>query len=275
MSKKVTKFTKLKDTFYFQHDYEPTSDPKIQALIKEYEWCGYGLYWRIVEMLHSDPNHKLPKKRFIFISLSNEKTTAAAVEKLIDSCITDFELFESDGDLFWSKRVIRNIESREEKRLAKVESGRKGGLNSAKARVKQSEAELKHTSSNGEAVLEQNQPKERKGKEIKEKEKNIYTSADDFENAQSDNWDEWTAQCKNGTSQMFESLCMEEQRKNKNFKWNDEWIDAHRVKADRENWQLDSQKKFFDSMIGFLRTCNVNHKKVEGKSKIPMFDSLK
>ena len=43
---------KGKETFYFQHDYEPTSDPKMQALVGEYGAAGYGVSWSIIEMLH-------------------------------------------------------------------------------------------------------------------------------------------------------------------------------------------------------------------------------
>jgi len=41
-------FNQMKKTFYFSHDFEPTSDPKIQALISEYGGLGYGIWWRII-----------------------------------------------------------------------------------------------------------------------------------------------------------------------------------------------------------------------------------
>ena len=48
-----------KETFYFSHDYSCINDPKIQALIGKHGAKGYGIFWRIVEMLHEDPDHRL------------------------------------------------------------------------------------------------------------------------------------------------------------------------------------------------------------------------
>ena len=41
---RVFYFKQMKKTFYFSHDFEPTSDPKIQALISEYGGLGYGSF---------------------------------------------------------------------------------------------------------------------------------------------------------------------------------------------------------------------------------------
>lgn len=149
-----------KDTYYFQHDYEPTSDPKIQALLKQYDWTGYGLFWRIIEMLHSDPLHKLPKKNFIFISLSSGSTTVEQVLNFVESCISDFELFVSDGNYFWSDRVFSNIDKRDE--ISKKAS--KGGKASAEKRKKATAVE--RPLNVGSTTLEPNSTKKRKEKEI-------------------------------------------------------------------------------------------------------------
>lgn len=155
----------MKETFYFSHDYEPTSDPKIQALIKDFEWSGYGLFWRIIEMLHSDELHKLPKKKFIFISLSSNSTTVEQVMNIVEHCITEYELFSTDGDFFWSDRVLRNID----KRNLSFENKSKAGKASAESRKNQQR-------STGD---EQKPTKERKGKESKRnknKEKGIFSA---------------------------------------------------------------------------------------------------
>jgi len=56
----------MKESYYFSHDYEPTSDPKIAALLGEFGAVGYGIFWRIVEMLHSSKDHQIPKKKYIY-----------------------------------------------------------------------------------------------------------------------------------------------------------------------------------------------------------------
>ena len=157
-----------KETYYFQHDYEPTADPKIQALIKKYDWTGYGLFWRICEMLHSDETHKLPLKKYLYISLSNNSTSVEQVLSFVKDCISDFELFESDNDFFWSKRVFKNIDRRndisEKRSFAGKESARK-------------RAEQKQQNSTS---VQQNPTKEIKEKEIKEN--NTLLSAQSFQN---------------------------------------------------------------------------------------------
>lgn len=139
----------MKDnTYWFYHDYEPTSDPKIQALIGEYGGAGYGIFWRIIEMLHSDTLHKLPLKNFIFIAIAKQMTANAKqsrskiqqieilpddIKILVEDCIHLFELFATDGEWFWSDRANRNIEKRAKISLSRAESGRKGGNSKANA----------------------------------------------------------------------------------------------------------------------------------------------
>lgn len=151
----------MKDTYYFQHDYNPTSDPKVQALIGEYGAIGYGIYWRIVEMLHEDELHKLQCKKFIYIALAKQMLTSVEqVESIIKNCIEIYELFKSDDDFFWSERVMRNISKRTE--ISNKRS--KAGKISAESRKKTTSVEQKST------CVEQNPTKERKVKEIKVKE---------------------------------------------------------------------------------------------------------
>ena len=156
----------MKDTYYFQHDYNPTSDPKVQALIGEYGAIGYGIYWRIVEMLHEDELHKLQCKKFIYIALAKQMLTSVEqVESIIKNCIEIYELFKSDDDFFWSERVMRNISKRTE--ISNKRS--KAGKISAESRKKTTSVEQKST------CVEQNPTKERKVKEIKVNNNNIYT----------------------------------------------------------------------------------------------------
>lgn len=151
----------MKDTYYFSHDYNPTSDPKIQALIGEYGAVGYGIFWRIVEMLHEDELHKLQCKKYIYLALAKQMLTSVEqVESIIKNCIDTYELFKTDGDFFWSERVMRNINKRTE--LSNKRS--KAGKMSAEMRKNSTSVEQLPTS------VEQNPTKERKGKEIKGKE---------------------------------------------------------------------------------------------------------
>lgn len=116
-----------KETYYFPHDYEPTSDPKIQALLGEYGGIGYGIFWRAVEMLHSEESHKLPLKNYIFLAIAKQMLTSAEqTQAILNFAITTCELFVSDGDFFWSTRVNENFKRREEISEKRAISGRLG-----------------------------------------------------------------------------------------------------------------------------------------------------
>lgn len=141
-----------KETFYFSHDYDPTGDPKIAAMLSEHGGMGYGCYWRIIEMLHGDDEHRLPLKKYIYLAIAKQMLESVdKIEILIKSCINDYELFVSNGDYFWSNRVNRNLGKRAELSEKRALAGRMGGI--AKQNV---------------AIAKQNVAKERKGKEKKD-----------------------------------------------------------------------------------------------------------
>jgi len=101
------------NTFWFPHDYEPTSDPKMQALIGEFGATGYGIFWRVTEMLHSEPDHKLPIKPYIFLAIAKQMSTSVEqIQSTVNFAIDVCELFESDSKFFWSNRVNRNLDDR-------------------------------------------------------------------------------------------------------------------------------------------------------------------
>lgn len=105
----------MKESFYFQHDYEPISDPKITAMVGKFGATGYGLFWRIVEMLHSDSSHQLPKKEYIFESIGKQMSTPVEqVKQFVDYCTKTCELFSNNKDFIISKRVLSNFKKRED-----------------------------------------------------------------------------------------------------------------------------------------------------------------
>ena len=148
-----------KDTYYFQHDYEPTSDPKIQAMLGNWAALGYALFWRIAEMLHADNNHKLPLKQYISMALAQQmKASVEEVDSFINDCVKVYELYISDGEFFWSKRVLRNIDKRNEISDKRSAAGK---LSALKRFNNTTNAEHMSTS------VEQKATKERKGNKRK------------------------------------------------------------------------------------------------------------
>lgn len=119
----------MKEKFYFPHDYEAANDPKLQALLGEYGAIGYGVYWRIVEMLHSDESHKLPLKKYIYIAIAKQMLASVEqIEAIITYAINICELFVCDDDFFWSKRVNSNFDKRLEISEKRRVAGRAGAI---------------------------------------------------------------------------------------------------------------------------------------------------
>jgi len=155
-----------KETYYFQHDYNPTSDPKIEGLISEHGLAAYGLYWRLVEMLHQDDEHRLPLKKYLFVASAKQMLSKPEqVLDLVNYMIETLELFASDGDYFWSERVLRNMQKREEIKQIRSKAGRKGGI--AKNTPSDELDFAKQTQANAkQSEAKTSKGKERKGKEI-------------------------------------------------------------------------------------------------------------
>ena len=153
---------------YFSHDYNASLDPKIIALIGDYGAVGYGIYWRVVEMLHSENEHKLPLKEYIYRALAKQMVTSVEqISTIINDCINVYELFIKDNDFFYCQRVLDNIEVR-----TKIsESRSKAGKISAERRKNATNVEQSLTSVQQNLTsVQQNSTKFNKEKEIKEKE---------------------------------------------------------------------------------------------------------
>jgi hypothetical protein len=142
------------DTFYFPHDYDSTSDPKIQTLIGEHGALGYTIFWRLVELLHSTPGNKIPLKNYIFKSLAIQfKETTERIVEVIKYAVDDAELFQRDAadEYIWSERVNKNVEERKAKNIRHANAGKIGGIKSGisrntRSKPKQGLSNAKHTS---------------------------------------------------------------------------------------------------------------------------------
>ena len=138
----------MKDTFYFSHDYNARTDPKIKRLMAKHGMTGYGIYWAIIEDLYNNANALQTDCESIAYDLRVDS-------EIIKSIIFDFDLFKIDGEIFSSLSIQRRLDDRNEK----SEKARK----SAEYRwnKKLENANAMRTQSDGNAI------KERKGKESK------------------------------------------------------------------------------------------------------------
>ena len=184
-----------KDVYYFSHDVNASNDPKIVAMESEFGVISYAWWWKLIEKLASSEDYRLPFKKYTFIALDKELGILNENERplnenerplnenerplnenehtffcsnksfsFVNSLICDFELLECDDEYFWSPSLIRRQEERRSKFEKKQEQRRLAGIKSGEARRKK---EQKRTVvQRGSTVVEQNEQKERKGKEI-------------------------------------------------------------------------------------------------------------
>lgn len=98
----------MKETMYFQHDYDARNDPKIIKLMRIHGLAGVGAFWCVVEMLYQQGGRlKLEDCESIAFALHVEC-------KCITSLVQDFDLFQNDGVHFWSPSVDARLNCRAE-----------------------------------------------------------------------------------------------------------------------------------------------------------------
>ncbi len=140
----------MKETFYFQHDYNAKDDPKILELRAKYGAGGYGAYWMLLESMASEENGHLNRGAIGGLSVAYA-IPIGELSEIIEFCV-QIGLFIQSDEVFFSERMI------EHKNIRKAAQA--NGLKGAQKR-------WKNSTPNRGAISTPN-AKERKGKERKE-----------------------------------------------------------------------------------------------------------
>jgi hypothetical protein len=85
---------------WFKHDFYTCNDHKMQKLDFKYPIVGYGIFFKVVEMLYQNDGKIEYDLEFITHSLNYKK------EKVL-SVLSDFDLFEVQDGFLSNKRVLR------------------------------------------------------------------------------------------------------------------------------------------------------------------------
>lgn len=138
-------------SYYFSHDYNAANDTKVLFLRHQLGMEGYGIYWFLIEQL-ANAGGKLPLELIPVLSMQMQSTDIK-----VKGVILNFDLFKIVEGEFYSERLTNHLELRN--KLS--ESGKTGAAN-----------RWGNREANRVAIGEGN-AKERKGKEIKEKETKV------------------------------------------------------------------------------------------------------
>lgn len=125
-----------KDAYYFRHDSNAIDDPKCVLLIEQLGLEGYGIFWMLIEKLRDQPGYKYPVS--LTSALARRYNTTPEKVKTV---ITNYQLFNFDGDYFYSESLIQRMKPLERQReiaiLAGKASANKRLLNVGSTGVKQ------------------------------------------------------------------------------------------------------------------------------------------
>lgn len=99
-----------KDVYYFSHDCNARNDEKILAMRSVYGLEGYAMYFMIVEILREQNDYKLKITKYIWNALAMQMNTdASKVQKFVQDCINEFQLFVLKDDFLYSESLIKRM----------------------------------------------------------------------------------------------------------------------------------------------------------------------
>lgn len=104
----------MKDAYWFRHDSNATADPRMMALLRAYDWRGYGLFWRLIELMRDCEGYRLERAR---IEDAAHAMRADELPQIIETCCT-VGLFAGDDTHIWSERLCRDMQARDAQREA-------------------------------------------------------------------------------------------------------------------------------------------------------------
>lgn len=104
-----------KEAYYFSHDANSRTDPKILSMMLDYGIEGYGMFWIVVENLREQSNYKLKQDKTTWRALAMQMhKTVDEVKVFITDCIKEYELFINDETFFYSESLLRRMNKKDE-----------------------------------------------------------------------------------------------------------------------------------------------------------------
>lgn len=116
---------------YLKHDLGAIRDEKILRLIGEMGWEGYGIFFRLLEILHDSADHQISIEDDVFPVFAKMNGLPEEATKKV---LQNFDLFIISVDHARSARVDRLFEELQERFEKKQKAGRLGGIKSGKSR---------------------------------------------------------------------------------------------------------------------------------------------
>jgi hypothetical protein len=160
-----------KKCYYFSHDSNARTDPKMKDMITDYKAQGYGAFWAIIESMSEQDGYRLACAKQSYRSIAMDVLwDSDSVAKFVLDCIQEFKLFETDGDYFWSESLRRRMMQRDEL-IDKRKSAGKEGADKRWGKQIDSKPMAELSQPHSTPIAPDSKLNEIKGKEIKGNEK--------------------------------------------------------------------------------------------------------
>ena len=133
-----------KESYWFSHDCNAASNPKLIALINKYGFEGYGRWWRLLERLRDCDNYKYHiGTPFAYDVLADDlHLTAEEAKAFVQDCVDYFQLLQCNEEYIWLDSLMARMEYWEKRREVLRERGRKGGKARAKKKATDNEEDV-------------------------------------------------------------------------------------------------------------------------------------
>ena len=106
---------------WFKHDFYTCNDQKMQRLDFKYPVVGYGIFFKVIELLYQNDGKIEYDLDFISFILDYDKD-------VINSVLNDFDLFTIEDEVLYNKRVLESIkEITEKSEKARASANRRYG----------------------------------------------------------------------------------------------------------------------------------------------------
>ena len=128
---------------FFKHQVNALDDEKLFKLFRKEGMAGYGVWWRLLEMLGGVKEHRL-QRDYEDIAF---KMYHPDLAELIKRVVEDYGLFKTNKDYFWNSSFMAQMEDLNARYQKRAAAGSKGGKR---------KAELKQSQSNAVAMLPEN-----------------------------------------------------------------------------------------------------------------------
>src|SRR5258708_5631880 len=112
-----------KKTYWFRHDQDAFSDPKLIRLRRKYGMQGYGIYFRLLEILRAQTGYTLSLSQIPDIAYEMHVD-----ETIVMGTVAEFELFVLDQESFYASRLLSDMTYYDDRRKLFSEAGKKGVL---------------------------------------------------------------------------------------------------------------------------------------------------